>query len=113
MANQAKSTEWKTHQSSSTSSAEGHSPDDKKIKHHTSHSDSVTSTISDEVATALNMVDLVMPKLELLLEKVVAVELKLEKLKDVKWVNDEMSSLQVKIDCFETRRRRLWSLMKR
>ena len=103
MADQAESTKRKTRQSSSTSSAEGHSPDDKKIRRHTSYSDSETSTVSDEVATALNMADLVMPKLELLLEKIVAVESKLEKLEEyVKSVDDKVSSLQAKIDCFES-----------
>ena len=42
-----------------------------------------------------------MPKLQLLLEKLVAVELKLEKLENyVKSVDDKVSNLQIKIDCF-------------
>ena len=43
-----------------------------------------------------------MPKLQLLLEKLVAVELKLEKLeKYVKSVDDKVSNLQTKIECFD------------
>ncbi|XP_074629229.1 uncharacterized protein LOC141886847 [Acropora palmata] len=69
---------------------EGHSPDGKKIRCNTSYFDSETSTASDELANALNMAELVMPKLQLLLEKLVAVELKLEKLeKYVKSVDDK------------------------
>ena len=78
MAQQVETTKRKTRQISSTSSAEeGQSPDDKKIRCNTSYSDSETSTASDELANALNMAELVMPKLQLLLEKLVAVELKL------------------------------------
>ena len=71
MAEQVESTKRKTRQISSTSSAEeGHSPDGKKIRCNTSYSDSETSTAADELATALNMAELVlvMPKLQLLLE---------------------------------------------
>ena len=107
MADQAESTKRKTRQSSSTSSAEeNRSPDDKKIKRYTSFSDSETSNVSDEVTTALNMVDLVMPKLELLLEKLVTVESKLEKVEDyVKAVDDKVSSLQAKMDGFKSFKR--------
>ena len=99
MADQAESIKRKTRQISSTSSAdEGHSPDDKKIRHHTSFSDSEISDVSDEVASALNMADLVIPKLEILLTKLATVELKLEKLEEyVKSIDDKVSSLQAKI----------------
>ena len=47
-----------------------------------------------------------MPKLQLLLEKLVAVELKLEKLENyVKSVDDKVSNLQTKIECFESLKR--------
>lgn len=47
-----------------------------------------------------------MPKLQLLLEKLVAVELKLEKLeKYVKSVDDKVSNFQTKIECFESFKR--------
>ena len=107
MAEQVETTKRKTRQISSTSSAEeGHSPDGKKIRCNTSYSDSETSTASDELANALNMAELVMPKLKLLLEKLVAVELKLEKLeKYVKSVDDKVSNLQTKIECFESFKR--------
>ena len=69
MAEQVESTKRKTRQISSTSSAEeGHSPDGKKTRCNTSYSASETSTAADELATALNMAELVMPKLQLLLE---------------------------------------------
>lgn len=57
------------------------------------------------MTTALNIADLVIPKLELLLEKLVTVE-KLEKLEEyVKPVDDKVSSLQVKMDGFESFKR--------
>ncbi|XP_068687731.1 myosin heavy chain, clone 203-like [Montipora foliosa] len=107
MADQAESTKRKTRQSSSTSSAEENRlPDDKKIRRYTSFSDSETSNVSDEVTTALNMADLVTPKLELLLEKLVTVESKLEKVEEyVKAVDDKVSSLQAKMDGFESFKR--------
>ena len=109
MAEQVETTKRKTRQISSTSSAEeDHSPDGKKIRCNTSYSDSdsETFTASDELATALNMAELVMPKLQLLLEKLVAGEWKLEKLeKYVKSVDDKVSNLQTKIECFESYKR--------
>lgn len=107
MAEQVETTKRKTRQISSTSSAEeGHSPDGKKIRCNTSYIDSETSTASDELANALNMAKLVMLKLQLLLEKLLAVELKLEKLeKYVKSVYDKVSNLQTKIECLKSFKR--------
>ena len=86
----------KTWKSSSTSSTEENfSPDDKRIKHNVSFTDSERSSESDEVLTLLNMAETVMPKLDQVLEK-------LQKLEDqIQSVDEKVSSLQVKVESFE------------
>lgn len=98
----AKTAERKTWKSSASSTEEGLSPDDKRIRCNTSISDSELSSEPDEVIHLLNMAETVMPKLDLVLEKLVKVESKLEELESyVKSVDAKVTNLQVKVDCFE------------
>ena len=92
----AKNIKRKTWKSSSASSTEQNfSPDDKRIKHNVSFTDSERSSESDEVVTLLNMAETVMPKLDQVLEK-------LQKLEDqIQSVDEKVSSLQVKVESFE------------
>ncbi|XP_068674713.1 tropomyosin-like [Montipora foliosa] len=92
----AKNIKRKTWKSSSTSSTEENfSPDDKRIKHNVSFTDSEPSSESDEVLTLLKMAETVMPKLDQVLEK-------LQKLEDqIQSVDEKVSSLQVKVESFE------------
>lgn len=87
----------KTWKSSSTSSTEESlSPDDKKIKHNASFTHSEANRESDEALIWPNMVETVMPKLEQVLEE-------LQKLEDyIKAVDEKVSSLQAKVGCFES-----------
>ena len=78
----AETSKRKTWESSSTSSIEdGLSPDDKKIRCNASLTDSEANSEPDEVISLLNMVEAVMPKLNLVLEKLGRVEYKLEELR--------------------------------
>ena len=101
---EAETSKRKTWKSSSTSSIEdGLSPDDKKIRCNTSLTDSEANSEPDEVISLLNMAEAVMPKLNLVLEKLGSVEYKLEELEAyVKTVDTKVSSLQVKVECFES-----------
>ena len=99
----AETSKRKTWKSSSTSSIEdGLSPDDKKIRCNASLTDSEANSEPDEVISLLNMAEAVMPKLNLVLEKLGRVEYKLEELEAyVKTVDAKVSSLQVTVECFE------------
>ena len=77
MAETAKRKTWK---SSASSKEEGFLPDDKRIRCNIYVSDSELSSELDEVIHLLNMAEAVMPKLDLVLEKLVKVESKLEEL---------------------------------
>ena len=60
------------------------------------------SSEPDEVVHLLNMAEAVMPKLDLVLEKLVKVESKHEELERyAKSVDAKVTNLQVKVDCFE------------
>ena len=87
----AEYTKRKTWKSSSTSSTEeGLSPDDKKIRCNTSFTNSDASCESDKVICLLNMF-------------IEQVESKLEELENyVKSVDAEVSNLQTKVECFES-----------
>ena len=77
MVETAKRKAWK---SFASSKEEGLSPDDKRTRCNVSVSDSELSSEPDEVIHLLNMAEAVMPKLDLVLEKPVKVESKLEEL---------------------------------
>ena len=68
---------WK---GSVSSTEEGLSPEDKRKRYNTSISDSELSSEPDDVIHLLNMAEAVMPKLDLVLEKLVKVESKLKEL---------------------------------
>lgn len=70
----------KTWKSSSSSTEEGFSPDNKRMQCNTSISDTEISSEPDKVIHLLNMAEAVMPILELVLEKLGKVESKLEEL---------------------------------
>lgn len=75
-----KTSQRKTGKSSSTSSSEeGPSPKDKRIRCNASLTDSETNSEADEGISILNMAEKVMPTLQLLLEKLENVELKDQK----------------------------------
>ena len=91
----AETVKRKSRKSSSTSSADDNlSPDGKKLRHDASLSDSELCE-SDEVLSILNMAGEVIPKLELVLEKLENLE------RYVKAVDEKVSNLQAKVDCFE------------
>ena len=101
MAENSKRKTWKS--SSTSSTEESLSPDDKKLKHNISLTDSEPRSEPDEVLTLLNMAEAVMPKLEQVLEKLDKVESKLEKLEDyVKAVDKKVSDLRSKVERFES-----------
>ena len=86
----------KSRKSSSASSTDDIlSPDGKKLRHVASLSDSELCE-SGEVLTILNMAGEVIPKLELVLEKLGNLE------RYVKAVDEKVSNLQAKVDCFES-----------
>ena len=86
----------KSRKSSSTTSTDDNlSPDGKKIKNDASLSDSELYE-SDEVLTILNMAGEVIPKLGQVLEKLENLE------RYVKAVDKKVSTLQAKVDCFES-----------
>ena len=101
MANSNKRKTWKSLSSSSTE--EELSPDDKKLRC-TSFTTSEITREQDEETFLDNMTaELVMPKLNLLLEKLDNVESKLEDLENyVKSVDAKVSALQTKVDSFES-----------
>ena len=73
--------------SSTSSSEERFSPEEKRIKHYVSFTDSEPSTESYVVPTLLDMAETVMPKLDQVLEK-------LQKLNDqIQSVDEKVSSL--------------------
>ena len=70
-------------------------------------SDSELSSELDKVIHLLNMAEAGMPKLDLVLEKLVKVEYKLEELESyAKSVDAKVTNLQVKVDCFELFKKR-------
>lgn len=92
----AKNTKRKTWKSSSTScTEESFLPHDKRIKHNTSLTDSEPSSKSDEVVTMLNMVEMVNPKLDQVLEKLHKLEHQIQS------VDEKVNSLQAKIEYFK------------
>ena len=92
----AETVKRKSRKSSSTSSADDNlSPDGKKLRHDASLSDSELCE-SDEVLSILNMAGEVIPKLEQVLEKLENLE------RYVKAVDEKVSNLQAKVDCFES-----------
>ena len=91
----AETVKRKSRKSSSTSSTDDNlSPDGKKLRLDSSLSDSELCE-SDEVLTILNMAGEVIPKLEQVLEKLENLE------RYVKAVDEKVSNLQAKVDCFE------------
>ena len=91
----AETVKRKSRKRSSTSSADDNlSPDGKKLRHDASLSDSELCE-SDEVLSILNMAGEVIPKLEQVLEKLENLE------RYVKAVDEKVSNLQAKVDCFE------------
>ena len=91
----AETVKRKSRKSSSASSTDDNlSPDGKKLRHDTSLSDSELCE-SDEVLSILNMAGEVIPKLEQVLEKLENLE------RYVKAVDEKVSNLQAKVDCFE------------
>ena len=91
----AETVKQKSRKSSSASSTDDNlSPDGKKLRHDTSLSDSELCE-SDEVLSILNMAGEVIPKLEQVLEKLENLE------RYVKAVDEKVSNLQAKVDCFE------------
>ena len=91
----AETVKRKSRKSSSASSTDDNlSPDGKKLRHDTSLSDSELCE-SDEVLSILNMAGEVIPKLEQVLEKLENLE------RHVKAVDEKVSNLQAKVDCFE------------
>ena len=91
----AETVKQKSRKSSSTSSADDNlSPDGKKLRHDASLSDSELCE-SDEVLSILNMAGEVIPKLEQVLEKLENLE------RYGKAVDEKVSNLQAKVDCFE------------
>ena len=91
----AETVKRKSRKSSSASSTdENLSPDGKKLRHDASLSDSELCE-SDEVLSILNMAGEVIPKLEQVLEKLENLE------RYVKAVDEKVSNLQAKVDCFE------------
>ena len=80
MANSSKQKTWKN--SSTSSMEEGLSPDDKKIRCKTTFTSSEKSCEPDEILSLSNMAETIMPKLELVLDKLVKVEAKLEELEN-------------------------------
>ncbi|XP_073229677.1 uncharacterized protein [Porites lutea] len=91
----AETVKRKSRKSSSASSTDDNlSQDGKKLRHDASLSDSELCE-SDEVLSILNMAGEVIPKLEQVLEKLENLE------RYVKAVDEKVSSLQAKVDCFE------------
>ena len=91
----AETVKRKSRKSSSASSTDDNlSPDGKKLRHDVWLSDSELCE-SDEVLTILNMAGEVIPKLEQVSEKLENLE------RYVKSVDEEVSNLQAKVDCFE------------
>ena len=91
----AETVKRKSRKSSSASSTDDNlSPDGKKLRHYGSLSDFELCE-SDEVLSILNMVGEVIPKLEQVLEKLENLE------RYVKAVDEKVSNLQAKVDCFE------------
>ena len=91
----AETVKRKSRKRSSTSSADDNlSPDGKKLRHDASLSDSELCE-SDKVLSILNMAGEVIPKLEQVLEKLENLE------RYVKAVDEKVSNLQAKVDCFE------------
>ena len=91
----AETVKRKSRKSSSASSTDDNlSPDGKKLRHDASLSDSELCE-SDEVLSILNMAGEVIPKLEQVLEKLENLE------RYVKAVDEKVSNLQAKVDCFE------------
>ena len=80
--------------SSASSNDDDLSPDGKKLRHDASLSDSELCE-SDEVLSMLNMAGEVIPKLEQVLQKLENLE------RYVKAVDEKVSNLQAKVDCFE------------
>ena len=99
MAESSKRKTWKNIISTS-SEEESFSPLDKKLKCG-KRSDSEGSQSTDEITKAFNMAGSIMPKLEMIFEKLGKVEAKLDKLeKYVKAVDSKMSELQGKMKSF-------------
>ena len=91
----AETVKRKSRKRSSTSSADDNlSPDGKKLRHDASLSDSELCQL-DEVLSILHMAGEVIPKLEQVLEKLENLE------RYVKAVDEKVSNLQAKVDCFE------------
>ena len=91
----AETVKRKSRKSSSAYSTDDNlSPDGKKLRHDASLSDSELCE-SDEVLSILNMAGEVIPKLEQVLEKLENLE------RYVKAVDEKVSNLQAKVDCFE------------
>ena len=91
----AETVKRKSRKSSSASSTDDNlSPDGKKLRQDASLSDSELCE-SDEVLSILNMAGEVIPKLEQVLEKLENLE------RYVKAVDEKVSNLQAKVDCFE------------
>ena len=102
MAESSKRKTWKNIISTS-SEEESFSPLDKKLKCG-KRSDSEGSQSTDEITKAFNMAGSIMPKLEMIFEKLAfgKVEEKLDKLeKYVKTVDSKVSELQGKVKSFE------------
>jgi len=98
----AETAKRKTWKDSVSSTEEGLLPDDKRKRYNTSISDSELSSEPDDVIPLLNMAEAAMPKLDLVLEKLVKVESKLEELESyAKSVDAKVSSLQAKVDRFK------------
>ena len=92
----AETVQRKSRKSSSASFTDDSlSLDGKKLSHDASLSDSELSE-SDEVLTILNMAGEVIPKLEQVLEKLENLE------RYAKAVDEKVSNLQAKVDCFES-----------
>ena len=70
-------------------------PHDKRIKRNSSLTDSEPSSKSDEVVTMLNMVEIVMPKLDQVFEKLHKLEHQIQS------VDEKVKSLQAKIEYFK------------
>ena len=101
MANSSKRKTWKN--SSTSSTEEGLSPDDKKLRCNATFTSSETSCEPDEMLSLSNMAETIMPKLELVLDKLVKVEAKLEELENyVKSMDAKVNNLQAKVECFES-----------
>ncbi|KAL9954208.1 hypothetical protein ACROYT_G041712 [Oculina patagonica] len=90
---------------STSSTEEALSPDDKKIKYNATATATLTRTETscEQDEELSNMAETIMPKLELVIEKLGKVESKLEDLENnVKSVDAKVNKLQAKVECFES-----------